>query len=108
MKTMMAVASATLMALATAAPAFAMDVRFDIQNTGSDTISIVQVDGGDNLMDGEIVPGNSGTVTITGLEQGDCDHTVSVMTENAVEFEAYLDLCELEGIAIDDDGMNAY
>ena len=68
---------------ATAVPATAMDLEFVIQNTGSDIISIVQVNGGDNLLDGEIEPGNSGTVYLTGLGDDDCDHTVSITTQNA-------------------------
>lgn len=93
---------------AAAAPAVSMDLQFDIQNTSSQTLSIVQVDGGDNLMDGDIGPGQSATIYLEGLDDDDCEHTVSITTENADEYEVYVDLCEIDGMSVDDDEINVY
>lgn len=102
----LAVAAAAL--LLTAAPAVSMDLEFDIQNTGSHTLSIVQVNGGDNLLEGDVGPGMSATIYLSGLGDDDCEHTVSITTENADEFEVYTNLCEIDGMSIDDNELNVY
>lgn len=107
MNTTLKLAVAALV-FASAVPASAMDLKFDIQNTGSHTLSIVQVNGGDNLLEGDIGPGQSATVYLSGLGDEDCEHVVTVTTENADEFEVEVNLCEIDGMSIDDEELNVY
>lgn len=108
MKITACAAVAALLALASAAPAFAQPLSLTVLNNNEDPIMIFMVtlpsgETTDNIIDVEINQGEEFPVTID-AEDGECEYGVTIGTLSGESYEGTFDFCTTTTLEIEESG----